>query len=235
MDCQHARLLLTFTRRRVEAMEAADRAAVARHLETCPDCAALAQNDAALDQAVGPVLRDVAVPESLRCRVSDRLDAAGPRRWPWVAAAASVMLAVGLSAYFYLAAPGYVGGGTLNDLTARAGAQPEDVEEWFAAAGLTMQAPRDFDYRHLMTYDVVEFEGRRVPKLVFYRPNERNDSSAWAQVLVLSKKQFATGDLPEMDHWTPFNVHTIRHNEHVILALSTSANLEPFLSNAPRQ
>ena len=105
MECQDVRVLLAFTERPCEAVDAAERAAVARHLQVCADCTAFAQGQRALDEALGPVLRDVPVPADLKPKVMKRLSASrGPRRWKGaVAAAAGLLLALagGLSYHFY--------------------------------------------------------------------------------------------------------------------------------------
>jgi hypothetical protein len=67
--------------------------------------------------------------------------------------------------------------------------RPEEVEEWFAAQGTSMQAPRNFNYDFLLTYDLVAFGGARVPKLVFYDAASRGGPSL-GQVYVLSTARF---------------------------------------------
>jgi hypothetical protein len=61
---------------------------------------------------------------------------------------------------------------------------PDEVEAWFRQAGIEMTFPRQ--YAHLLTYDIVDFEGRRVPKLVFFN----SQKNAVAQILVLRNEKF---------------------------------------------
>src|SRR5947209_7636374 len=105
MDCKNARLLLEFARPGGRELEAADAEALHQHLAECSECAALAHDEQRADEHLGRAMRDVPVPAGLRERVLKRLSVerdAWYRRWlvRW-AAAAAVLLAVGLLGYHY--------------------------------------------------------------------------------------------------------------------------------------
>ena len=58
MECHDVRLLLTFSERRCEQIDAAERNAVAQHLNGCHDCAAFAAAERAVDESLGQLMRD---------------------------------------------------------------------------------------------------------------------------------------------------------------------------------
>ena len=65
MECHDIRLLLAFAQRPSEQLDAVEREAIAQHLHTCPDCAALAQAERHVDELLGQVMRDVSEASSL--------------------------------------------------------------------------------------------------------------------------------------------------------------------------
>jgi hypothetical protein len=191
MDCQDVRLLLAFTRRGGDDIDPTDRAVVEQHLETCPDCASLARSEQAVDAALGAAMRAVPIPPTLKANLLARLAAGRARRWPKVAAAAAaVLLILGGIGVYRITHPG--GRATVDvaevarEVDGRLGQAPEEVEAWFRQAGVEMTCPRQYDYSHLLTYDLVLFEGRRVPKLIFYNGN----ANTVAQVLVFRSDDF---------------------------------------------
>jgi hypothetical protein len=204
MECHDVRLLMTF-QRGCENLDAAEHAALQQHLEKCPECASLTQAEQRLDQALGQLMRDVPVPADLKQKVLHRLAAErGQSPWKsvlkWTLAAG---LVVGILAVV-------IGGGYL--WYSRAVSQilvtPADIEEYvnqrgaltsveveaiFKKKGLDARVPPAFDCRLLDHIDVVQFKGRRVPKLTFANP----EKGAVADVLILSARQFRTEGLQQ--------------------------------------
>jgi hypothetical protein len=191
MDCQDVRLLLAFLRRGGDAIDPTERATVQQHLENCPDCAALARSEKAVDIALGAAMRAVPVPAGLKERLLAKVAATGPRRWPItaIAAAAALLLAVGVTGWAMWPLP------RVDALVAEEainGRKAESMKQWFAERGIDMEPWTLIDHSTLWTYDVVEFQGQRVPKLIFY---SNRDRGAVAEVLVLRADRFNTHDL----------------------------------------
>lgn len=197
MECQDARLLLAFSERRIEAVDAGASAAIVQHLSVCPDCAAFAQAERAADEALGQAMRDVAAPAELKAKILRRL-AAGNRRakWPWFAAAAAVLLvSLGLIWHCHWSRPLV----TMDDVIEHAsrGVWDKDkVAQFFAEQGVDAELPTEFDYQYLQSADVSEFSGRRVARLTFCC---LDDPPAMAIVYILSRQQFRLDDLQAVD------------------------------------
>jgi hypothetical protein len=234
MECQDVRLMLAFTQRAAEGVDATERQAVEQHLTGCPECSSVAQGSTAFDRVIGAAMRAVPVPPAAVDQLSKRLAQRRPRPLPWIAAAAALLLSASMGSYWYLSQPAILEVSTLEHVASRAGNSADDVEQWFHGAGLHMSAPRQFDFRQLIAYDVVEFEGRRVPKLVFFHPSERNERASVAQVLVLRVDEFSPTNLPRRAQLHSLTSHTIseENSETFSLVFSTSDDLGPFLRDA---
>jgi hypothetical protein len=232
MDCNHARLLLLFSRTASE-LEAAEAEALAGHLEQCAQCGDLAGTQRQLDEAVSKAMRSVAVPADLSGRLLLRLAHEGNvRRWRRVAAgaalAAALLLAVGLTWFFWLGAkttPDY----ELVDaeISDKVRASPQTVEQWFRDRGISMEAPRQFNYALLTSYDTAQFMNRRVPKLLFFYRGERD--SAVAEVYVLSAKQFHLDKDPQ--HPPSMELLTGNPNFHYLVSVFPRGDSRPFMVN----
>ena len=98
MDCKHARLLLTFVRPGDSAeLDAAEADELRRHLDTCAACGALAHDERRADDRIGRAMLDVTLPEGLRSRVLNRVNAeadAWLRRWVFRFASAAAVLVI---------------------------------------------------------------------------------------------------------------------------------------------
>jgi hypothetical protein len=192
MDCQSARLLLAFARRPAECVDPGEQVALRQHLNQCPDCAALAHDESRTDAALGEALREVPLPAGLEQRILTRL--AAERRFPIgrTAAAAALLLAVGLAGFaFFHVRPSLQMPQIVALVEQKSLKDPDKVEEWFQAQGIEMQAPRQFRYDKFRDCDVVRFQGRLVPMLLFHDPARE----VLAQVYVLSARQFRLDDL----------------------------------------
>ncbi len=192
MDCKTARLLLEFARPSAPELDPADAEGLHEHLTDCPDCGPLYQVERKVDDYLARAVRAVPLPEGLEARLGDRLRRerrAWYRRRLWVpsvaAAAAAVILAVVLGIGRHRSLPGVDLEALIHDLNNRAGASPAQVEEWFQNAyHVQTVAPVQFDYNFLTFYDLADFQGQRVPVLMFQH------GRATARVYILSAKQF---------------------------------------------
>jgi anti-sigma factor (TIGR02949 family) len=197
MDCHDVRVLLALWRRE-GAIDPTERAALQQHLDACPECAAHSHSEQVVDTALGQAMRAVTIPAGLHERVLTRLATERPRPWPKVAAvaaAATLLLAVGTT-WWALHRSTPISMEAVVEIASRQQTSPEDVERWFAEHGIEMKTPGQLDYQYIWTFDIVEFAGRRVPKLVFFKDRDEK-SAAILQVLVLSASEFDMRDLPD--------------------------------------
>jgi anti-sigma factor (TIGR02949 family) len=224
MECHEVRVLLALTRRG-DAIDPTERAALQQHLDACPDCAAHSQSEQVVDAALGSAMRAVAVPAGLQARLLTRLTASRPRRWPKVAAAAAaVLLAVGIASSIWWAVhrptpiDTYIAS---MEITGRHSISPVEVQQWYAERGIEMETWHQIDHQYLWTFDIVEFRGRRVPKLIFYR----DDRNAIAQVLVLRTKEFDTHDLQDDINGQSLKI-TVRREQNSDYVFVVASNAE---------
>jgi hypothetical protein len=205
MDCKTARLLLEFRGPRARELAVEEAAELEGHLAACPDCDAALRAERRLDDHIGRAVRDVPVPDQLREQLLARLrDERGTRlrgRLAWAARGLSVAAALVLCAFLWWH---FVGSKPpLLDINQVADADvqqhrlvgPENVQAWFREQRhVVMVPPKQFNYLYLADYDVVEWQGRKVPKLVFFRPDD--NASARARVYVVTTEQFDLSRLP---------------------------------------
>jgi hypothetical protein len=186
--------LLAFTQRPCESVGDAERAAVAQHLNGCPDCAAIAQGERVLDVTLAQVMRDVPAPAELKPKVLKRLAASrGVGRWKGaaaLAAAAALLLAVGVG-WHHWSRP-YIASDDLTAIVVHDIWNKDQADQYLTEHGLTVSLPTDFNYQYVQTVAVVEFKGRRVAQLGFARTDEQRAS---ATVLILPHNQFRTGNI----------------------------------------
>lgn len=203
MECHDVRLLLSFAYRGCENLDVTEREALEQHLGKCPGCAACAQADRQLDQTLGKVMRDVPIPADLKHNVLKRLAAQRrPVPWKWVAAAAAVLIAVStMGIVRHLHAPPEIEPEDVQRFVFHQGNgyDAKQVEQFFADQGLKVRAPRIFRYEFLERADIVEFKGRRVAKLTFFRPDGGDERAASAEVLILSAHDFNLSKVTEME------------------------------------
>jgi Putative zinc-finger len=227
MDCHDARLLLAFTGHGGDQIDPTERDAVQQHLDTCADCAAFAQSEQIIDAAIGTAMRTVPIPAGAKSRVYAKL--ATTRAWPWrrIAAAAAILIGIGLGTAWYLRPLPQIGLTEAEYVINGKKTEPDDVEQWYRDQGIEMIAWRQLDYNLLWTYDVVHYQGQRVPKLIFYS----RDPSAIAEVLVVRESQFDVR-MPdgELNGQTPNQIFVQRENDAgYVYLVGTTAGLEPFL------
>lgn len=218
MECQDVRQLLAFLERPSDELDAVERAALQKHLDACPDCAALSAQEHGVDQAIGSALRNVPVPAGLKQQVLQRLAKERGRPWKrWAgAAAAAVLVAFAVGTWLSFSSKPAL---TVDDVDAvmpnfAAGWQRDAVEQHLEKQGLTVRAPDRFRYRYLQQVDVVVIHGRRVARLTFSR---NDDQTASATVFIVGAAQFNVEKLKgltgiEVDDQRPDFWYVIQHS-----------------------
>ncbi|MBV8614229.1 MAG: hypothetical protein JOY66_10725 [Acetobacteraceae bacterium] len=229
MDCHDVRLLLALTRRGGDTTDPTDRALVQEHLHACPDCAALARSEQLLDTALGTAMRAVPIPAGLQTRLLAQLALRRVPRWPRIAAAAAVLLlAIGAAGTAWALRPlPVVDLDVANQLINGQPRDPDEVKQWYRERGIEMEPLRTFEHAYLWSLEVMELDGRRVAKLVFFNP----DRAAIAQVIVLPAHQFNTQELKEGNFLsTPNRVFIDPVSSSDFVYLIGTQNLDAFQS-----
>jgi len=238
MDCRTARFLLDFSRPLTKELEETEAEALQDHLADCAECGALAQAERSADHHIGMAMRAVPVPEGLRERLLQRLDAGqrphDRRRWLWrlagVAAAACLVLGVW----------GFVG---WRNRPARIDVErladsmivpdvsnplPDSLERFFQDQGVSTVVPPSWNYRRLRYYGLVDVQEKRVPLLLFVHEQDQ------ARVYILSDKQFDLEDALSKQQnagsGCRYEVRSSRDNHFAYLIIYTGDSLEPFLA-----
>jgi len=237
MDCNHARLLLTFAREHAD-LDQSEADGLEEHLGQCPECAAMFAAEQRTDAAIGKAMNNVPVPAGLKERLLAKLPRTR-RSWRrWIvstAAAAVLLLAVALSWHIWLAPNPELDYENASDflvMTTYEERAPKEVEEYFETKDLKMAFPQQLNSRRLSCYCVGEIQGRRVPKLEFLD----HASRSVAHVYVLSGRHFnIDSEVP-----SPFrnvrthSMYSFRQGQFRYLVIYTGS-LEPFLNLAALQ
>src|SRR5262245_22808830 len=185
MDCQHARLLLSF-RREMAALDRSEADDLKNHLEQCSDCAIQAGDEQRLDAALGPAMRAVPLPIGLQERLLARLPRPPLpwRRWAISAAAVAATFLIAAGIWWRIASTRDLPVNALNSppmlfpaltrVDGNVGAELDKMQQWFDDQGLAFARPSDPEYQpaYLKAYTVGIFRGRQVPVLVFAQPGE---------------------------------------------------------------
>jgi hypothetical protein len=237
MDCKTARLLLDFVRPHASDLEAAEGEKLDEHLVECSDCRALAQNERRLDDHLGQAVRAVAIPQGLDSRILRRLR---QERAAWyrrrllapagLVAAAVVVLAVWLGFGQRKSLPGVDLHEVYEAVNFRS-SEPSLVEDWFRETYRVQTAvPPQMNFTLLAFYDLAEFQGQRVPFLLFIR------GGATARVYILSDKQF---DLTRVEKPQGYSVEVLDHptNPHFkyVVLVNPPDQFEQFLTSRQEQ
>jgi hypothetical protein len=200
MDCQTARLLFGFSPTSRE-LAGSEGDALESHLAGCVDCGTLAQTERRFHAHMSQAMSQVAIPEGLQLRILARLKVErgdAYRRWAGrgmrAALAAAALVLVNWFAWTFWQKPpadldlNRIHQDMFVDLNSPS---KEGVEQWFAQAHhVTIQAPEQFDYAWLTHRDMADFEGKRVPMLLFVR------DQVSARVYIITKKDFNFANLP---------------------------------------
>lgn len=230
MDCTTVRTLLGFAR--AGELDDAERGALQQHLDACADCAAHSQSEQRFDDALAAAMPRVPVPSGLKTRVLIALtQARRPRPWPWLAAAALLLLAVGLGWYLWFRPAAELDYAQAAwEVDVKTAATPEKVEELFRERGFAIQAPREFNFELLDSFDDVEFQGRRVPRLTFLFRGDRDNRASLAHVYVLSTSHFQGQDYRESTATHQIEVRV--RGDFIYFIIYNGSSLEPFLRPA---
>lgn len=184
MDCETARVMLTFFGRHGEELSTEDRADFDAHLSACAPCAAKFRAEQAFDGQIAKAMRQLTVPADLRSKIADSLAADRGdwyrRRLIGVAATVGVGLLsfAGYVAYQIQTAP------TLraDNVLSMQDRSPEDqISRELSKHGLRYNPQRPFDLTQLTMAGASELQGREVPML-FFR-NVRKNSHAKVYVV----------------------------------------------------
>lgn len=225
MDCTSARLLLHF--QRPAELDAVELSALNEHIEGCAECAALARLETESDRSLASAMRAIPVPVKLREHLLGELQRRRPPYpWPKLAAAAVVLLALGISGWMWATARTTFDRHTL---IAEIAKEPTQVDAWFADEGLPTVVPRHFNYAYLDSYDVKTVQGRRVPHLLFHFPGSaEHPGAALAHVYVISEESFVVGDEPSHESTSNHTVEYQRRDGFLYVIIYTGGSLAPF-------
>jgi len=199
MECEDVRAMLAFLERKSEELDAGERTALQKHLETCPDCAAMTAAERQADQAIGTVMRAVPVPAGLKQQVLKRLAAGRGSAWKgWtIAAATALLLAVGgAGMWHYLQKPEFVP--VIPPVVWKDDAN--EVNKYFAAKGLVIEASPRLKYDLVDRVDIELIDGRPVPKLTFVNEGPQKVS---ATVYIVDTKQFNLNEFEKLKKDNP--------------------------------
>jgi hypothetical protein len=235
MDCNDARLLLTFARPLASELEEGEAQALASHLAACPRCAAADRTTRRIDDTLGRAMRAVPMPEGLQQRLKSRLSRERDtwyrkRLLTWTTAAAAVLLIAFFGWNALKPRPIVPDPENWHALVNSLPETAAGVEERYKSLGVTMKAPSQFDYGKLVHLGVADFQGKRVPLLMFQGENR----TAW--VYVLNDRQFdlkalkdrqapSVGSFKVQTEWNPADAG------YAYICVFTGDNLAPFLKN----
>lgn len=192
MNCETARMLLTFFGTRGSELAPEDAAALDTHVAACPGCAARLRDEQAFDGRVGRAMRAVAVPADLRGKIADSL---AVERGAWfrgrAAALAGVAAALilgfgGYVAYEIQHAPALTADGVVEHEDQQVNDPAGRISRVLSEHGLRYNPQRAFDLRQLDTVSTERLMGRAVPMLHFR--NLRKNT--YANVYVVSDRTF---------------------------------------------
>lgn len=223
MNCETARMLLTFFGRHGAELAPEDTTALESHLTACPSCAALQQQERAFDDRIAGVMRHVPVPLHLKTKIHDSL---ASQRGAWYRSRAVALAGVagvlmfgfgGYIAYQIQTAPKLAA----EQLLIQEDRQVEDPAsriDWVLSRhGLRFSPQRTFDLNQLATVGTAELQGQEVPMLYFR--NVRKNSHA--KVYVVDDRMFNWKALDPAD----VNFQSKYGHQVVVLADATRSNV----------
>lgn len=242
MDCRTARLLLDFAHPRSTELEPSEIEALEGHLAVCSECEAQARIERQIDDHIGGAIRAVVVPDNLHQRITARLQAERERRrrrvLAWTARAASLLLLIGgiAVAAVYLRShqlPELDVDGLHSIAILEPAPTRELVEERFKERyGRAIVAPLRFNYHLLASYELADFQGKKLPLLVFAHGNDR------ARVYIVTDRDFNLEALLRTERsdsaGQAIEVWPHPENPHVAyVVICNSGSLWRFLTNDP--
>ncbi len=136
-----------------------------------------------------------------------------PRPWPWIAAAAVLLVATLLGTYlvFSNVATEFDPAGFRDFVDYRISSADALEAQFLNETGMAIKAPRKFNFSLFDSYDTTPIQGRRVPKLTFLA------RSGLAHVYVFSTEQFKLpasleDEAAKKDGWLDAIIPASRHN-----------------------
>ena len=239
MDCNTARMLITFFGRQGSELAPEDAAELTAHLAGCPGCAAAVRAERAFDDRVGKAMLAVPVPANLKARL---LDGVAAQRGAWyrqkfyalAGLAAAVVLAVGgVLAWQIRRAPELTAAGIVAQEDARAQDRGRFVDEYLGRHGLSYHPQRPFDLNQLELVGTGDLNGKEVPVLYFVNIPK----NARAKVYVVRDTEFNWQSLPQDGSSQPGGqfghqvalVRDARRSDVGYVVVFTGAGLELFL------
>ena len=242
MDCNTARMLITFFGRQGSELAPEDAADLNAHLAGCPGCADAVRFERAFDDRVARAMLAVPVPANLKAKL---LDGIAAQRGAWyrqkfyalAGLAATIVLAVGgVIAYRIQSAPELTPTGIVNREDARAQERAAYVDQYLRDHGRPAFRPaRPFDMNQLELVGTGDLDGKEVPVLYFMN----TPKNARAKVYVVRDTEFNWKNLPEDGSSQPggqfgHQVALVRDREKsgvAYVVVFTGAGLELFLED----
>jgi anti-sigma factor RsiW len=230
MNCSHARLLLLFHGPGPSEYAAEDAAALRLHLEDCRECRDRAQLEEHADAALSEAMRNVPAPGGLEERILKRLRRERPSNpWPWLAGAAVLLLAVGISAVLYYRPVTPMLDHVVLEEAHSPGSRPEFVESWFRKQGVHMTMPPGFDAQYLDSWAVASVQGKRVAKLTYVRIGDggAGHDTAVVHVYVFPKNAVRL-DKSFAEKSGPVTLETSKDGDFTFLSIFTRGSRAAF-------
>jgi hypothetical protein len=241
VDCNTARMLITFFGRQGTELAPEDAADLNAHLAGCPGCAGAVRFERAFDDRVGKAMLAVPVPANLKAKL---LDGVAAQRGAWyrqkfyalAGLAAAVLLTVsGIVAWQIRTAPALTMTAIVRQEDDRVQHRAEYVDRELARFGLRFNPERPFDLMQLEFVGLGDLDGKEVPVLLF----ANRAKNAVAKVYVVRDTDFNWKDLPRDGATVPGGlfghqvaVLTDRSRSDVgYIVVFTGAGLELFLED----
>lgn len=240
MDCNTARMLITFFGRQGSELAPEDAAELNAHLAGCPACAAAVRFERQFDDRVGKAMLAVPVPSNLKAKL---LDGVAAQRGAWyrqkfyalAGLAAAVVLTIGgVIAWQIQRAPELTAAGIVNQEDVRAQDRARFVDRYLRDHGRPDFRPeRPFDLNQLELVGTTDLDGKEVPVLYFVN----GPKNARAKVYVVKDTEFNWKNLPQDGSSQPgglfgHQVALVRDREKsgvAYVVVFTGAGLELFL------
>jgi hypothetical protein len=198
VDCNTARMLITFFGRQGTELAPEDAADLNTHLAGCGDCAAAVRFERAFDDRVGKAMLAVPVPTTLKGKL---LDGVAAQRGAWyrqkfyalAGLAAAVVLTVGgIVAWQIRTAPTLTMTAIVQQEDNRVRNRAEYVDRELAGYGVRFNPERPFELMQLEFVGRGDLQGKEVPVLLF----SNRAKNAVARVYVVKDTDFNWKDLP---------------------------------------
>jgi Putative zinc-finger len=228
MDCHLSRLMLAFRR---SDLTADDAAALDAHLATCSACAAVARRDVAADRAFASAMTAVPVPSGLHTTLLTTAARRESVAWrhrasKWVGGVAAVLaVAVAVGAWEYVSKPTLDTAAVAVEFDQKLDFAGDRVPNWLQAQGLSRGLLDGFDLRLPVFTGRSQLLGREVPTVMMV------NGPHVAQIYLVPPHRFHIDPAKLNDSQSSRgNVTTIRRGGVVMVIVTTSDSLAPFLT-----